>query len=458
MTKTDTIAAIATTMSNSGIGIIRISGEESFSILKRIFRKKNGKNIETEKTHTVHYGYIFDGDQMIDEVLVLIMKGPHSYTTEDTVEIDCHGGILMMKKILETVIKYGARLAEPGEFTKRAFLNGRIDLSQAEAVIDVINAKNDYALKSSVNQLSGGISKRIRSLRKKIIYEIAFIESALDDPEHISLDGYDFQLKEKLSSMMKELETLIASSDNGKVMTEGICTVIMGKPNVGKSSLLNILAGEERAIVTEIAGTTRDTLEEHIFLHGISLNVVDTAGIRHTDDVVEQIGVSRAKDAAKDADLIIYVVDGSVPLDENDRQIIQIVRGRKAVVLLNKSDLGQIVEKEQLENLTGHQVIPVSAKEKTGIEELEKEILSMFYEGDIDFNDQIYVTNVRHKTALMESLDSLKLVVKAIEDGVPEDFYSIDLMNTYERLGSIIGEAVEDDLVNEIFSRFCMGK
>ncbi|MCI9360056.1 MAG: tRNA uridine-5-carboxymethylaminomethyl(34) synthesis GTPase MnmE [Hungatella sp.] len=458
MTKTDTIAAIATTMSNSGIGIIRISGEESFSILKRIFRKKNGKNIETEKTHTVHYGYIFDGDQMIDEVLVLIMKGPHSYTTEDTVEIDCHGGILMMKKILETVIKYGARLAEPGEFTKRAFLNGRIDLSQAEAVIDVINAKNDYALKSSVNQLSGGISKRIRSLREKIIYEIAFIESALDDPEHISLDGYDFQLKEKLSSMMKELETLIASSDNGKVMTEGIRTVIMGKPNVGKSSLLNILAGEERAIVTEIAGTTRDTLEEHIFLHGISLNVVDTAGIRHTDDVVEQIGVSRAKDAAKDADLIIYVVDGSVPLDENDRQIIQIVRGRKAVVLLNKSDLGQIVEKEQLENLTGHQVIPVSAKEKTGIEELEKEILSMFYEGDIDFNDQIYVTNVRHKTALMESLDSLKLVVKAIEDGVPEDFYSIDLMNTYERLGSIIGEAVEDDLVNEIFSRFCMGK
>lgn len=458
MTKTDTIAAIATAMSNSGIGIIRISGEESFSIIKRIFRKKNGKNIETEKTHTVHYGYIFDGDQMIDEVLVLIMKGPHSYTAEDTVEIDCHGGILMMKKILEIVIKYGARLAEPGEFTKRAFLNGRIDLSQAEAVIDVINAKNDYALKSSVNQLNGGISKRIRSLREKIIYEIAFIESALDDPEHISLDGYDFQLKEKLISMMKELETLIASSDNGKVMTEGIRTVIMGKPNVGKSSLLNILAGEERAIVTEIAGTTRDTLEEHIFLDGISLNVVDTAGIRDTDDVVEQIGVSKAKDAAKDADLIIYVVDGSIPLDENDRQIIQIVRERKAVVLLNKSDLGQIVEKEQLENLTGHQVISVSAKEETGIKELEKEILAMFYKGDIDFNDQIYVINVRHKTALMESLDSLRLVVKAIEDGVPEDFYSIDLMNAYEHLGSIIGEAVEDDLVNEIFSRFCMGK
>ena len=458
MAKTDTIAAIGTAMSNSGIGIIRISGDESFSIIDRIFKKKNGTRMNPEQTHKVHYGYIFDGDQMVDEVLVLVMKGPHSYTAEDTVEIDCHGGILMMKKILETVITYGARLADPGEFTKRAFLNGRIDLSQAEAVMDVINAKNDYALKSSVNQLNGGISKRIRALREKILYEIAFIESALDDPEHISLDGYKLQLKEKLNSMLEELEALIASSDNGKVMTEGIRTVIMGKPNVGKSSLLNLLVGEERAIVTEIAGTTRDTLEEHIFLHGISLHVVDTAGIRNTDDVVEQIGVSRAKDAAKEADLIIYVVDGSVPLDENDREIIQIVRERKAVVLLNKSDLGQIVEKEQLEKLTGHPVISVSAKEETGMEELEKEILSMFYAGTIDFNDQVYVTNVRHKTALMESLESLKLVDKAIEDEVPEDFYSIDFMNAYEQLGSIIGEAVEDDLVNEIFSKFCMGK
>ena len=354
MTKTDTIAAIATAMSNSGIGIIRISGEESFSIIERIFKKKSGTKFETDKSHKVHYGYVFDGEQMIDEVLVLVMKGPHSYTAEDTVEIDCHGGILMMKKILETVIKYGARLAEPGEFTKRAFLNGRIDLSQAEAVMDVIYAKNDYALKSSVSQLNGGISRRIRALREKIIYEIAFIESALDDPEHISLDGYGLRLKETLKLMMMELETLIASSDNGKVMTEGIRTVIMGKPNVGKSSLLNLLVGEERAIVTEIAGTTRDTLEEHIFLHGVSLNVVDTAGIRDTDDAVEQIGVSKARDAAKDADLIIYVVDGSVPLDENDREIIRIVRERKAVVLLNKSDLEQIVEKQQLENLTGH--------------------------------------------------------------------------------------------------------
>jgi len=456
--KTDTIAAIATAMTSSGIGIIRVSGDETFTIASRIFKKKNGKTIDTSKSHTVQYGYIYDEEQIIDEVLVLVMKGPHSYTAEDTVEIDCHGGVLMMKKILETVIKYGARPAEPGEFTKRAFLNGRIDLSQAEAVIDVINAKNEYALKSSVSQLSGGMSKRIKALRDKIIYEIAFIESALDDPEHISLDGYGEQLEEKLQPMIRELEKLVASADNGKVMTEGVRTVILGKPNAGKSSLMNVLVGEERAIVTDIAGTTRDTLEEHIRLQGISLNVVDTAGIRDTDDVVEKIGVNKARNAAEDADLIIYVVDASIPLDENDMDIIEMIRGRKAVVLLNKTDLLQVVSREELEQRTGHVVIPISAKEEIGIENLEQEIKSMFYEGEIDFNDEVYVTNVRHKTALTESLSSLKLVQNSIEDGMPEDFYSIDLMNAYEQLGTIIGEAVEDDLVNEIFSKFCMGK
>ena len=456
--KTDTIAAIATAMTSSGIGIIRISGDEAFTVASRIFKKKNGKTIDLSRSHTVQYGYIYDQDEMIDEVLVLVMKGPHSYTAEDTVEIDCHGGVLMMKKILETVIKYGARPAEPGEFTKRAFLNGRIDLSQAEAVIDVINAKNEYALKSSVSQLSGGMSRRIRALREKIIYEIAFIESALDDPEHISLDGYGEQLMEKLKPMIGELEKLVNSADNGRVMSEGVKTVILGKPNAGKSSLMNVLVGEERAIVTDIAGTTRDTLEEHIRLQGISLNVVDTAGIRDTDDVVEKIGVNKARGAAEDADLIIYVVDASIPLDENDRDIIEMIQGRKAVVLLNKTDLEQVVSKEQLEQETGHVVIPISAKEETGIEDLEQEIKSMFYEGEIDFNDEVYVTNIRHKTALTESLSSLKLVQNSIEDGMPEDFYSIDLMNAYEQLGSIIGEAVEDDLVNEIFSKFCMGK
>ena len=456
--KTDTIAAIATAMTSSGIGIIRISGGQAFEVIEKIFKKKNGGKIDLSRSHTVQYGYICDQDEVIDEVLVLIMKGPHSYTAEDTVEIDCHGGVLMMKKILETVIQYGARPAEPGEFTKRAFLNGRIDLSQAEAVIDVINAQNEYALKSSVSQLKGKMSEKIKALREKIIYEIAYIESALDDPEHISLDGYGEELAKKLEPMVKELERLIASADNGKVMSEGVKTVILGKPNAGKSSLMNVLVGEERAIVTDIAGTTRDTLEEHIRLRGISLNVVDTAGIRDTEDVVEKIGVTKARTAAEDAALIIYVVDASVPLDENDRDIIEMIRNRKAVVLLNKTDLEQVVSVEELEKQTGHQVIPVSAKEETGIEELEKEIQSMFYHGDIDFNDEVYVTNIRHKTALTESLSSLKLVQKSIEDGMPEDFFSIDLMNAYEQLGTIIGEAVEDDLVNEIFSKFCMGK
>ena len=456
--KTDTIAAIATAMTSSGIGIIRISGGQAFEVIEKIFKKKNGGKIDLSRSHTVQYGYICDQDEVIDEVLVLIMKGPHSYTAEDTVEIDCHGGVLMMKKILETVIQYGARPAEPGEFTKRAFLNGRIDLSQAEAVIDVINAQNEYALKSSVSQLKGKMSEKVKALREKIIYEIAYIESALDDPEHISLDGYGEELAKKLEPMVKELERLIASADNGKVMSEGVKTVILGKPNAGKSSLMNVLVGEERAIVTDIAGTTRDTLEEHIRLRGISLNVVDTAGIRDTEDVVEKIGVTKARTAAEDADLIIYVVDASVPLDENDRDIIEMIRNRKAVVLLNKTDLEQVVSVEELEKQTGHRVIPVSAKEETGIEELEKEIQSMFYQGDIDFNDEVYVTNIRHKTALTESLSSLKLVQKSTEDGMPEDFYSIDLMNAYEQLGTIIGEAVEDDLVNEIFSKFCMGK
>ena len=456
--KTDTIAAIATAMTSSGIGIIRISGGQAFEVIEKIFKKKNGGKIDLSRSHTVQYGYICDQDEVIDEVLVLIMKGPHSYTAEDTVEIDCHGGVLMMKKILETVIQYGARPAEPGEFTKRAFLNGRMDLSQAEAVIDVINAQNEYALKSSVSQLKGKMSEKVKALREKIIYEIAYIESALDDPEHISLDGYGEELAKKLEPMVKELERLIASADNGKVMSEGVKTVILGKPNAGKSSLMNVLVGEERAIVTDIAGTTRDTLEEHIRLRGISLNVVDTAGIRDTEDVVEKIGVTKARTAAEDADLIIYVVDASVPLDENDRDIIEMIRNRKAVVLLNKTDLEQVVSVEELEKQTGHRVIPVSAKEETGIEELEKEIQSMFYQGDIDFNDEVYVTNIRHKTALTESLSSLKLVQKSIDDGMPEDFYSIDLMNAYEQLGTIIGEAVEDDLVNEIFSKFCMGK
>lgn len=456
--KRETIAAIATAMSNSGIGIIRISGPEAFEVADRIFVRKNGRSLKEEKANTIHYGFIQDGNDRLDEVLVMVMKAPHSYTAEDTVEIDCHGGVFMVKKILELVIKSGARAAEPGEFTKRAFLNGRIDLSQAEAVMDVIQAKNEYALKSSVSQLSGAVSKKIKELREQVLYEIAFIESALDDPEHISLDGYGEKLLPELEDWLKKVKHLLALADNGKVMTEGVKTVILGKPNAGKSSLMNVLIGEDRAIVTEIAGTTRDTLEENIYLHGISLNVVDTAGIRETEDVVEKIGVTRARTAAESADLIIYVVDGSCPLDENDEEIMEFIRDKKAVVLLNKTDLNMVITKEELEEKSSHRVIPISAKEETGVEDLEEAIKSMFYQGEIGFNDEVYITNIRHKEALENTVKSLEMVKQSVLDGMPEDFYSIDLMDAYSQLGLIIGEEVGEDLVNEIFSKFCMGK
>ena len=459
MVNTDTIAAIATAMGNSGIGIVRISGDEAVEIADRIFKLKGGKEkLADQKSHTIHYGFVCDGEEVIDEVLVMLMKGPRSFTAEDTVEIDCHGGMLVTRRILEAVLKAGARLADPGEFTKRAFLNGRIDLSQAEAVIDVINAKNEYALKSSVGQLRGSVSKRIKDLREKIIFEIAFIESALDDPEHISLDCYVEKLMSLVEDMNLELCKLIKSSSNGRVVSEGVKTVILGKPNAGKSSLMNVLVGEDRAIVTDIAGTTRDILEEHIYLQGISVNVVDTAGSRDTDDVVEKIGVTRAMSAAEDADLIIYVVDGSRELDENDYQIMEFIKDRKAVVLLNKSDLEQVVSIDEIMEKSGHAVIAISAKKESGIDKLEEEIKSLFYEGEIDFNDQVMITNVRHAQALREAYDSILMVKRSIEDEMPEDFYSIDLMNAYEKLGLIIGESVEDDLVNEIFSKFCMGK
>ena len=455
----DTIAAVATAMTASGIGIIRISGPESREIVGKIYRSKGGKTrIENVLSHTIQYGFICDEDEVIDEVLVMIMDAPRSYTGENTVEIDCHGGVLAMKRVLETVIKYGARPAEPGEFTKRAFLNGRIDLSQAEAVIDVINAKNEYALKSSISQLRGNIQRVIREIRQGIIYQIAYIESALDDPEHISIDGYGDTLKGEISLLKEKLESLLNTVREGKLMKEGIKTVIVGKPNAGKSSLLNLLVGEERAIVTDIAGTTRDILEETIVLHGISLRMIDTAGIRDTDDVVEKIGVKKAVENAKDADLILYVVDSSVPLDENDREIIELLKDKKAIVILNKMDLKQQVTEGELKEKTSHPVVAVSAKEEEGIELLEAQIKDMFFEGNLSFNDEIYITNMRHKAALEEAKRSLEMVENSIEMQMPEDFFSIDLMNAYEVLGSIIGESVGEDLVNEIFSKFCTGK
>ena len=456
---TDTIAAISSAAGNSGIGIIRVSGDEAIEVVDKIFRPANkNKKLANVESHTVHYGHIMDGDKTLDQVLVIVMKNPHSYTGEDTVEIDCHGGMLILKKVLDLVLKNGARTAEPGEFTKRAFLNGRIDLSQAEAVMDLINSKNDFALNSSIEQLKGGVSDAIKDIRKDIIYHIAFIESALDDPEHISLDGYDEEITEMLNENIDKISKLVNSFDNGRIMKEGIKTVILGKPNAGKSSLLNLMLGEDRAIVTDIEGTTRDTLEENINFNGLSLKIIDTAGIRDTEDLVERIGVNKAKEIAKEGDLIIYVVDGSRELDDNDREIIKLINDKQAIILVNKSDMDTVINIDELKKDSNRDVILFSAKNGEGMDQLEEKIRNMFYSGKVTYNDQVYITNARHKEALENALESLKQVKNSVDAGMPEDFYSIDLMDAYTDLGLIIGESVEDDLVNEIFSKFCMGK
>lgn len=456
--KTDTIAAIATSLHSAGLGIIRISGEDAMEIIDKIYQSKNGKKrLSEQESHTIHYGFIVEDDEKIDEVMVSVMRGPSTYTKEDTVEINCHGGVFVMRKVLEAALRAGARLAEPGEFTKRAFLNGRIDLSEAEAVIDVIEAKNDYALKNSLFQLSGQVLEAIRSLREKILYEIAFIESALDDPEHISLEGYPDRLKEIVQNLSEEMNRLLENGKKGRILKEGIRTLLIGKPNAGKSSILNLLLKEERAIVTEIAGTTRDVLEEEFSLGGFHLKLIDTAGIRRTENRIEQIGVEKTREMLKTAELVLYVVDSSVDLDENDAEIRELIRNKKSIALLNKQDLESRVHLSDFENeFTA--VVPVSAKENTGMEELENCLKELFLTEDFSGEENVMLTNIRHMDALEESIESMHLVMKSIEDGMPEDFFSIDLMNCYEALGRIIGESVGEDLVNEIFSRFCMGK
>lgn len=461
---TDTIAAIATGMTDVGIGIVRISGSESLSIADRVFRSKSGERLSHSESHKAHYGMVYDGEQPIDEVIALVFRAPNSYTREDTVEIDCHGGAYVTRKVLETVVRHGARPADPGEFTKRAFLNGRIDLSQAESVMDLIQAKNDFALESSLGQLKGSILHKIKSLRGKIMQEIAFIEAALDDPEHIRFDGYGEQLLETIGEVLSEVEKLIRSFQDGRLLKEGIRTVIVGKPNVGKSSLLNALLGRERAIVTDVPGTTRDALEEQITLDGIALQIIDTAGVRETNDLVEQIGVGKTKDYMASSDLILYVVDASVPLEKNDFEIMDLIGEKKAIVLLNKSDLDLAVTEQEVRERMGEDVfvLPFSAKrameDGTGLEMLASAIKELFFRSEIKWNDEIFITNVRQQTSLLRAKESLERVVGSIEAGMPEDFYSIDLMDAYGELGNIIGESVGDDLIDEIFSKFCVGK
>lgn len=459
----DTIAAIATGMNQGGIGVIRVSGDNAIAVTDSIFvPKKKGKEIRNLDSYTAAYGNIVDKNKMntsfLDEVIVLVMKAPSTYTKEDVVEIDCHGGMQVMKQILHLLIKNGARLAEPGEFTKRAFLNGRIDLSQAESVMDLISAKSDLAVKTALSQLKGNLRDKIVDIRKEIIHNIAYIESALDDPEHYDLDGFGDTLDELLERKEQEINHLIQTAEDGQMMKEGIRTVILGKPNAGKSSVLNVLMGKERAIVTDIAGTTRDTLEEFISINGIPLNIVDTAGIRDTEDIVEKIGVDKSIEAMQEADLILFVVDSSTPLDENDYQIMKQIQDKQVIILQNKSDLQQKVSKEDITSHLDKMIIDISAKEQTGFEEFYQELNDMFFHGNLSYNDEIYITNMRHKEALMEALSSIKMVRESIAADMPEDFLSIDLMAAYEKLGYIIGESVEDDLVDTIFREFCMGK
>ena len=458
----DTIAAIASGLSASGIGIIRVSGDAAFEIGDAVFRAASGKKVSEMESFKAAYGFIEADGRTSDEVLLLKMKAPHTYTREDVIEIDCHGGIVVTKAVLDTVLAAGARPAEPGEFTKRAFLNGRIDLTQAEAVSDIIAAKSSLALKNSVNQLRGDVKEKITDLRETILSKTAFIEAALDDPEHFSLDGFDESLGADVDRMIEEINRLIKSNDNGRIIKEGINTVILGRPNAGKSSLLNVILGEERAIVTDIAGTTRDTLEETVVLDGIVLKMIDTAGIRDTDNMIERIGVDRARAAAQEADLILYVVDATVGVTDEDVDILNMLKEKKCIILVNKTDVEDFdaagVQAKLGASDDNAPVIGISATKQTGIDELKKCITDMFFAGSLDFNDEIYITNIRQKNLLIEAKKSLEAVKDSLSAGMPEDFYSIDLMAAYTSLGLITGDNVEDDLADKLFSEFCMGK
>ena len=442
-----------------------MSGPEAIQVCDGIFKGK--KQIKDMESFTAAFGRIMDGDTILDEAVVLVMKAPHTYTTEDTVEIDLHGGMYVIKKVTELLLEKGVRPAEPGEFTKRAFLGGRIDMTEAEAVMDVINAESDMALSASVNQLTGLLKKEISDLREKIIYNTAYIESAIDDPENYSLEGFDNELRDRVEEVIDRINVLLKTSDDGRIIKEGIRTAIVGRPNAGKSSILNLLLGENRAIVTDVEGTTRDTLEEYAEIDGIMLKLIDTAGIRDTDDTVEKIGVEKARSSIADADLVLFVVDGSEKINDNDREIMRLLGEKKVVLLINKSDKEKSLDDEEIIRIFQEEMplndkeiiaVPISAKTGEGLNELKEKIKSLFFSEQIDYNNQVYITNARNKESLISARVSLEKVIESVDAGVGEDFYTIDLMSAYEALGEIIGEALEDDLADKIFKEFCMGK
>ena len=458
MKEFDTIAAVATTIGEGGISIIRISGSESLEIVSKIFKGKNGKKLDDIKSYTMRYGFIINEDgSIIDEVIVSYMKGPRSFTSEDTVEINCHGGIVVTNSVLKQVIKAGARLAEPGEFTKRAFLNGRIDLSQAEAVIDIIRAKTELSAKSAIMQSEGKISREINLIRQRLLAIIASIEATVDYPEEDLEEITADNASKRLKNILKLIEKLLNTAEEGKILREGLQTVIVGKPNVGKSSLLNALLQEKRAIVTDIPGTTRDVIEEYINIEGIPIRIVDTAGIRETEDVVEKIGVNKSKEKIESADLIILMLDLSDELSDQDIEIIEYIKDRKYIVLLNKADLGLKLNKDDLKILDAKHIIEISAKTGEGLDKLKDIIKDMFFNGEIK-TDDIYVANNRHIEALLRSKENIEYAINALKDTSAIDLASIDIRNAWRNLGEITGETIDEDIIDKIFSEFCLGK
>ena len=456
----DIIAAPSTPTGTGGIGIIRISGEGSVALADKIFKSASGKKLSEKKSHTITYGNIVDQNgKKIDEVLVSIMKAPNSYTKEDVVEINCHGGTAAVKKVMETVTNAGARTAEPGEFTKRAFLNGRIDLTQAEAVIDVINSKTERSMKNAVNQLSGGLSAKVKEIRSELVDAVSTIEAAIDYPEHDIEEETYASLNNTVTDTLSKVNHLIKTADMGKMVRDGVNLVILGKPNVGKSSLLNFLLDEERAIVTDVPGTTRDTVEEYFNIAGIPVRITDTAGVRDTDDIVEKIGVERSMERAENADLILLLIDMSRPLEDDDRRLIEFVQGRKYVVLENKTDLEIAVDKDETEKLLGKEnIISLSVKERKGTDELLKHLENMLTEGTIEAGDGVMVSNVRHKNSLEKAKTALEKALNTIEIRMPEDFVSMDISEAIGFLGEITGESLQEDIINRIFEKFCLGK
>lgn len=457
----DTIAAIATPIGAAGIGIVRISGKNAVKILKILFRPRKSRDLAEVESHKIVYGHLVEPEtgSVVDEVLVSVMRSPHSFTVEDVVEINCHGGVVAVRKTLECVLKAGARLAEPGEFTKRAFLNGRIDLAQAESVMDLINAKTEKSLKVAARQLAGGLSLKVEEIRQALLKTMAHIEAGIDFPEHDIEELSREQIKTATREVLAEIEQLIETAGSGKILREGLKTVILGKPNVGKSSLLNALLREKRAIVTDIPGTTRDVIEEFISIKGIPLKIIDTAGIRETEDLVEKIGVEKTKEILDDADLVLFMLDAAAGIEEEDRRIAELVSGKKGFLLINKTDVRPDLDLDQVLELVKDLVqVKLSLKSGAGLEELKDCIAETVMAGRVDAGEGVMVTNVRHRNALVEARDSLREVLNALAAEMPTDCMAIDLKNAWEKLGEITGDTLGEDIIDRIFSEFCIGK